>query len=251
MASLRISPDCEQFSSLDQGGALCIWRFHSGSDMPLPFTRLQCHTKRGADLCFVDSSVLLATAGLSQASNGAGSGGSLCLWDVLLPPSQALVASSNAHVDGARCVLHCAADASLWSGGERGEMTIFDLRQRRVREKWSAHTLAVQAMALADERSCISASADADIKLWSVGAPCVAPVEADGTGSVLAEGAPRGRWPNAHEPHTLLAPLVGTKLGHSGVTALTLMAANPSVGKHSASIVTGGADGKVKLWKSF
>ena len=68
VSSIRISPDCEQFSSLEQGGALCLWRFHSGSEMQLPFSRLQCHSKRGADLCFVDNSVVLATAGYSQGS---------------------------------------------------------------------------------------------------------------------------------------------------------------------------------------
>lgn len=255
VASIRISPDCEQFSALDQGGSLCLWRFHSGSDMPLPFTRLQCHTRRGADLCFIDSSVVLATAGLSHPS---GSGGNLCLWDVLLPPAQALVASTSAHADGARCVVHCAEDASLVSGGERGEILIFDLRQRRVREKWSAHTLAVQAMAHAGGSACFSASADADIKLWSIDAPCAPPEDMDGAPGACAEGQPRGRWPNAHEPHTLLAPLVGTKLGHSGVTALTLLPAGADgrVGKHTSGLnasglITGGADGKVKLWRAL
>ena len=247
VASIRISPDCEQFSSLDQGGSLCLWRFHSGSDMPLPFTRLQCHSRRGADLCFVNSSVVLATVGLSHANGG---GGNLCLWDVLLPPAQALVASSAAHADGARCVLHCAAESSLVSGGEKGEMVIFDLRQRKVREKWSAHSLAVQAMALADGTSCLSASADTDIKLWSIDAPCAPPADSESASS-CAEGQPRGRWPNAHEPHTLLAPLVGTKLGHSGVTALTLL---PGRGDGRLStplgLITGGADGRVKLWRT-
>ena len=27
VANLRISPDCEWFSALDEAGALCIWRF--------------------------------------------------------------------------------------------------------------------------------------------------------------------------------------------------------------------------------
>ena len=190
---------------------------------------------------------MLATVGLSHANGG---GGSLCLWDVLLPPAQALVASSAAHADGARCVLHCAAESSLVSGGEKGEMVIFDLRQRKVREKWSAHSLAVQAMALADGTSCLSASADTDIKLWSIDAPCAPPADSESASS-CAEGQPRGRWPNAHEPHTLLAPLVGTKLGHSGVTALTLL---PGRGDGRLStplgLITGGADGRVKLWRT-
>ena len=200
-------------------------------------------------MCFVDSSVVLATAGLSHPNGG---GGSLCLWDVLLPPAQAMVAASSAQVEGARCVVHCAADMTLVSGGEKGEMLIFDLRQRRVREKWSAHTLAVQALAIAGGSACISASADADIKLWSVDAPCAPPPsdEDESTVGGCAEGQPRGRWANAHDPHTLLGPLVGTKLGHSGVTALTLLPAGGRAGKMTSGLITGGADGKVKLWRA-
>ena len=216
----------------------------------LPFTKLQCHTKRGADLCFVSSSVLLATVGLSYSGGGhggAGGGGNLCVWDALLPPAQAMVASSAVHPEGARCVLHCAATQCLVTGGEKGEMAIFDLRQRRLREKWAAHTAAVQALALAEGAYCISAAADADIKLWAVDAPCAETDEGAAPGAV-AEGQPRGRWANAHEPHTLLAPLVGSKLGHSGVTALTLLKAGAEA--RPGGLITGGADGRVKLWRA-
>lgn len=198
--------------------------------MPLPFSRLQCHTKRGSDLCFVDSSVVLATSGLSHGSVGT----SLCLWDVLLPPAQALVASCAAHPDGGRCIAHCTADRSLISGGENGDLAIFDLRQRRIREKWRAHTMAVQALALVQGPWCFSASADADVKLWRLGAPR--------TPSDDEENFPaQGHWPNAHEAHALLGPLVASKLGRSGVTALEF-ATRPS------SLISGGADGRVKLW---
>jgi len=231
VANMRICSICsEQFGSIDDDGFLSLWRFQSGADMPLPFSRLQCHTKRGSDLCFVDSSVVLATSGLSHGSVGT----SLCLWDVLLPPAQALVASCAAHPDGGRCIAHCTADRSLISGGENGDLAIFDLRQRRIREKWRAHTMAVQALALVQGPWCFSASADADVKLWRLGAPR--------TPSDDEENFPaQGHWPNAHEAHALLGPLVASKLGRSGVTALEF-ATRPS------SLISGGADGRVKLW---
>ena len=257
VANIQISPDCEWFSSLDQAGYLSLWRFQSGSDMPLPFSRLQCHSKRGADLCFVDSSVVLATVGLSH---GADAAPSLCLWDVLLPPDKALVASSAAHTEGGRCLSYCASDMSLVSGGEKGEMAIFDLRQRRIREKWSAHTFAVQALARAGDKTYFSASADASIKLWSMDAPCAALTE-DDSPTDLAEGQPRARWAQAHDSN-MLSPLVGSKLGQTGVTALTLMPAGGGAAHHSerhgatsgyatgaAGLVSGGADGKVKMWR--
>ena len=137
------------------------------------------------------------------------------------------------------------------SGGERGEMAIFDLRQRRIREKWAAHSMAIQAMALAEERWCFSTSADSDIKLWSVDAPCALPADSEAPAST--EGQPQGHWAQAHEPHHILAPLVGTKLGRCGVTSLTLMPGVwPSVrgvSACSAGLISGGADGKVKMWR--
>ena len=111
-AELKFSPCGEQFGCIEEGGSLCLWRFQSGTDVPLPFSRLQCHGKRGADLCFVGTSVVVATVGLSVGLTAP----SLCLWDVLLPPSQALITSCAAHSEGGCCVLHSPSDMSLISG---------------------------------------------------------------------------------------------------------------------------------------
>ena len=158
-------------------------------------------------------------------------------------------------------MLHCAADQSLVSGGERGEMAIFDLRQRKLRETWGAHSSAVHAVTLADGWRVFSASADAELKLWAVDAPLAPPADSEGTGITCAEGQPRGRWAGAHEAQTLLSPLVGGgKLGQSGVTALTAIPGGYNVmntfggvggaaGNRPAGLISGGADGKVKLWR--
>lgn len=162
-ANLKFSPCGEQFGCIEAGGSLCLWRFQSGADVPLPFSRLQCHGRKGADLCFVGSSVVLATVGASagQASP------SLCVWDVLLPPSQALITSCAAHAEGGNCVLHSPADMSLISGGQKGEVAIFDLRQQRQRQVWNAHTLAARSLAM-DGHALFSGSSDGDIKLWDL-----------------------------------------------------------------------------------
>ena len=124
-------------------------------------------------------------------------------------------------------------------------MAIFDLRQRKLREKWSAHTQAVQALAMADSMTVLSASADADMKLWSVETPC-AP-ESEG-----GEGQPKAEWLKAHEQPDKLASLVG-KNTHSGVTALTLRpgAATRYGDSRPFGCITGGADGRVKLWRAI
>jgi len=230
VTSLRISPCCEQFACIDATGHLCLWRFGgfpSGIDSP-PFCRLQCHARRGSDLCFVGSSALLATVGQSSQNSA-----SLGLWDILLPPSQAQVASCNAHQDGGSCIAYSAATQAVISGGERGDISVFDLRQRRQRQQWSAHSLAVRCLAIHEPTSlCFSASADGDLKLWRTD-QC----------PEASEDPPSscGHWVHAHEPHTMLHPLPGTALGRTyGINQVALDGAD--------RLLSAGADGRVKLW---
>jgi len=229
VTSLRISPCGEQFASMDANGCMCLWRFSAvqrSDDMPLPFTRMPCHSRRGADLCFVGSSVLLASVGQST-SNDNGNSSNLSLWDVLLPPAQAQIASCQAHADGGCSIAYCSDTQSLISGGERGEVAIFDLRQRRQRCQWNAHTLAVKCLAIHEPSSLfLSASADGDMKMWSQN---------------NTDGRPYGQRTHAHEPHTMLHPLPGTTLGRTyGVNHIILDGAE--------RLLSAGADGKVKLW---
>uniref|UniRef100_A0A7S4FD67 WD domain, G-beta repeat-containing protein n=1 Tax=Chrysotila carterae TaxID=13221 RepID=A0A7S4FD67_CHRCT len=231
VSSLRFSPCGEQFGSVDLGGSLCLWRFQNGADMPLPFSRLQCHSKRASDLCFVGSSIVLATVGAS----GSGAVRSLGLWDVLLPPSQALVAACDAHDDGGCCVIHWAEQASLVSGGMRGDISVFDLRQRRVRTRFNAHTLATRSLVFSDTgRHCFSASANGDMKLWDLSAQ-------ENTGHTA-------QWLRAHEPHTMLHPLAGTTLGRT--YGINSMVKDDSVSSSvdPPRLLTAGADGKLNMW---
>jgi WD40 repeat protein len=142
-------------------------------------------------------------------------------------------------------VRYSAADRSLISGGQKGEISIYDLRQQRIRTQWAAHALAVRSLALdesAAATSFYSASTDGDIKLWGVGAPGGQSGHSGGTRDG-AEMPPRmaGHWPRAHEPHTMLHPLAGTTLGRTyGV--------NWMVRDGASRLLTAGADGKLNLW---
>ena len=223
VSNVQFGPCGEQFGSVDLSGALCLWRFQGGTDLPLPFSYLQCHAGRASDLCFLGSSVVLATAGSAPSSSQR----SLCVWDMLLPPSRALVASCAAHDEGGCCILYSKADSALISGGQRGEVSVFDLRQRKQRERWGAHALAVRSLSLdGATRQCFTASSDGDLKLWDLNRQSAELI---------------GHWPRAHEPHTMLHPLAGTTLGRTyGINCM--------VRDDASRLLTAGADGKLNLW---
>ena len=91
-------------------------------------------------------------------------------WDALLPPESALIASCAAPAEGGCALLYSAADQSLICGGQRGEVLVYDVRQRRQRLLWTAHTLATRALAMHEKsRRLVSASSDGDLKVWYLG----------------------------------------------------------------------------------
>ena len=63
-------------------------------------------------------------------------------------------------------MLYAPQHQILISGGKRGEVCIFDVRQRQLRHSFQAHESAVKCMALDPmEKFFVTGSADGDIKV--------------------------------------------------------------------------------------
>ena len=114
---------------------------------------------------------------------------------------------------------------------------MYDVRQRRQRLLWTAHTLSPRALAMHEKsRRLISAAADGDLKVWYLGGG------GGGGGEDDEDYAPPllGHVARAHEPHTMLHPLPGTTLGRTyGVNQLVL---------DGERLLTAGADGKLNVF---
>lgn len=122
---------------------------------------MQVHSKHASDFTFLGSSSLIITAGQSTDHKN------ICMWDTLLPSKKSLVSSFSCHEHhGASVVLYAPLNQLLITGGKKGEVFIFDMRQRTQRNKFQAHDSAIKCMTLdPGEEFFVTGSADGDIKV--------------------------------------------------------------------------------------
>jgi DmX-like protein len=130
---------------------------------------------------FLGSCSLLATAGHSSESKN------VALWDSLLPQKKALVtceccyaiesdlcltifmllAAFVCHDQGASSIIYAPQHQAIISAGKKGDICIFDVRQRQLRQRFQGHESAVKCLALdPNEEFFVTGSADGDIKVF-------------------------------------------------------------------------------------
>ncbi|KAI8913148.1 RAVE protein 1 C terminal-domain-containing protein [Powellomyces hirtus] len=81
----RFDPFGVRFGASDSKGDVYLWRFDASADASRPAMVVPCHSSFTNDFTFLNSSSLLATAGVSTNNQN------VCLWDTLLPTSRARV----------------------------------------------------------------------------------------------------------------------------------------------------------------
>lgn len=150
------------------------------------FQTYQCHNKGIADFVFLGSCSLVATAGHSSESKNVG------LWDTLLPQKKSLVACKfcqtlltndlrtcrklihtllsfsafTCHEQGASSLIYAPQHQLLISAGKKGDVCIFDVRQRSLRHRFQAHESAIKCLAIdPHEEHFVTGSADGDIRV--------------------------------------------------------------------------------------
>ena len=122
---------------------------------------MQVHNKQACDFTFLCSSSLVVTAGQSTDHKN------VCMWDTLLPAKRSMVTSFACHEQhGSSAIVFAPLNQLLLTGGKKGEVYVFDMRQRTQRHKFQAHESAVKCMTLdPGEEFFVTGSADGDIKV--------------------------------------------------------------------------------------
>ena len=125
------------------------------------FQNMQCHSKQTSDFVYQGAcSSLFCTAGFSS------DGKNVALWDTLMPHKRCQVAAFNFHESGASAILHAPQHLQLITGGKRGMVSIWDLRQQRQVHFFKAHDQAIKCLALdPNEDFFVTGSVAGDIKV--------------------------------------------------------------------------------------
>ncbi|XP_069030191.1 dmX-like protein 2 isoform X1 [Embiotoca jacksoni] len=147
----------------DGEGFLSLWQVNQTSSNPKPYLSWQCHTKTCGDFAFITSSSLIATAGQSNDNRN------VCLWDTLISPSNTMVHAFPCHENGATVLQYAPKQQLLITGGRKGFVCLFDIRQRQLLHTFQAHDSAIKALALdASEDFFVTGSAEGNMKVWKL-----------------------------------------------------------------------------------
>ncbi|XP_021549736.1 dmX-like protein 2 isoform X8 [Neomonachus schauinslandi] len=145
----------------DGEGFLSIWQVNQTASNPKPYMSWQCHSKATSDFTFITSSSLVATSGQSNDNRN------VCLWDTLISPGNSLIHGFTCHDHGATVLQYAPKQQLLISGGRKGCVCIFDIRQRQLIHTFQAHDSAIKALALDPcEEYFTTGSAEGNIKVW-------------------------------------------------------------------------------------
>uniref|UniRef100_A0A672R5A9 DmX-like protein 2 n=1 Tax=Sinocyclocheilus grahami TaxID=75366 RepID=A0A672R5A9_SINGR len=147
----------------DGEGFLSLWQVNQTSSNPKPYLSWQCHSKSCCDFAFITSSSLIATAGQSN------DGRNVCLWDTLISPSNSMIHAFQCHENGATVLQYAPKQQLIITGGRKGFVCIFDIRQRQLLHTFQAHDSAIKAMAMdSTEDFFVTGSAEGNMKVWKL-----------------------------------------------------------------------------------
>uniref|UniRef100_A0A8C3SKA2 Dmx like 2 n=1 Tax=Chelydra serpentina TaxID=8475 RepID=A0A8C3SKA2_CHESE len=147
----------------DGEGFLSIWQVNQIVSNPKPYLSWQCHSKTTSDFAFITASSLVATSGQSNENRN------VCLWDTLVSPGNSLIHAFTCHDHGATVLQYAPKQQLLISGGRKGCVCIFDIRQRQILHTFQAHDSAIKALSLdPSEEYFATGSAEGNMKVWGL-----------------------------------------------------------------------------------
>ena len=144
-----------------------ILKFDSTASTIAPsITLRQCHEGAVNDVAFVNSSSIIATAGMSSVEMN------VSVWDTLLPAGIGRVQSFSIGEAGISTLVYSARYNLLIAGGKKGKIFVMDVRKTiSLVNSFDAHESMVRSMAINPTNgTLVSGSTKGDIKIWDINA---------------------------------------------------------------------------------
>ena len=129
VTNVRFDPLGAKFGLSDTNGVIGFW--HTTVSATTPYTVLNCHDRGTRDFSFIGCASVIGSVGSSS------SGRNVVFWDTLLPPSECAVKKFQAHDMGAMVCCYSAKRQIFISGGNKGDICIFDVRQRKLQHMFT------------------------------------------------------------------------------------------------------------------
>lgn len=119
------------FSACDTKGNMYTWKFDASVQSLHPVRSLPCHSTIANDVVYLDSSSLIATAGLALNFDN------VCLWDTLMPVQRSKVKGKYFHClerltkgfqvneTGSHSISFDKDRRLLFCGGKKGDISLF------------------------------------------------------------------------------------------------------------------------------
>ncbi|KNC20560.1 hypothetical protein FF38_01893, partial [Lucilia cuprina] len=159
----RFSEQGNKFGIGDGDGNLSLWQAGIASQNNRSFFTHQCHNKTLSDFVFLGSCSLLATAGQSSENKN------IIVWDTLLPQKKSCVSAFTCHDQGASCFGFAPQHQLLISCGKKGDICVFDMRQRTLKHRLQGHDSCIKCISIdPHEEFFATGSIEGDIKIWSL-----------------------------------------------------------------------------------
>jgi WD40 repeat protein len=163
LTKLHFNWNGTKFAAADQSGNVQLWRFDANEESTRPFVSLPCHSRRSADVVFLNSGSVVASAGESSGNKN------VCIWDTLLPPARGEVASFVCQPDGATAMVYSPRWQLLICGGKQGNLSILDVRQRKIVQELDGHSRAIKDLSIDPSQNwMISGSNEGNVKIWDL-----------------------------------------------------------------------------------
>ena len=162
LVKCHFDPYGAKFGAGDTRGTLHIWKFDANASSLKPCISLrQCHEGAINDFTFLNSSSIVATAGMSSANLN------VSIWDTLLPESKSRVKSFQIGESGISSLLFSPRHSLLIAGGKKGKIYVMDMRQNlSLVNSFTAHDSLVKSIAINSEtNSLVSGSVKGEIKV--------------------------------------------------------------------------------------